>query len=865
MKVYKYNNITDRDNWEVVYRCLSEGPSYAVWLKKGLQLGFLNAFGEASRESEKYGEIFNYRDIYPHDHLIHWIEDDPMDILYSLVERECDPKALDEYEVALREVLEGVVVNPIPDEIITSEGGTSVCKEPEKYRGYSRLKTQKPNYVHKMEGRRTVINVGPANQRDAFVLTRDSSNTVSLISHLARQIVGQTKYSAMKRTEVEFETKQRKENEYLRKVKSSYLRDFKKAGLTMPHAVLKRTKEVLESLFPGLGFEYMDCLYNLDIIADKDIGITRKGESLPILSGHGLGMANEITTLAQEALVNMSLKRIHIDNEIKISLWNDDFKAVGYRRDLEVFKLSDKQTLSSLGYVVNETKTKVLRGARVFMEIYCTGDEYDYSKEVRDYLSMIDAYFAVNIVHAKELLRSRVAGWVNGDNEDLIKEVVRIKKFWGYEFYREEAFVSDVFGGWKIIDAFGMDETFDLSIFEKNIPFGRLLGAVHAETATVRVERDKRFRPTKFLDAKYLNDVKCKPEIRILSKHFDQITNNTMRMANQVWDGLSMRKNLSVYYGKLQAERIRIYNAQKKEFCTIVDLFNAAVKCFPQRSFYIPSYLIEEYQDTRITIEPLRSYCPYESLNRFDYVSQILLENKYIYNKDNLTRIEWLELIHKSGLVPVYGYTSGYDTVKEVIIPDNYYKYVRNHLTVQALYLLNEGRVPCKIHKDIVLPDRFEESGVPPSVVKELIELQTLYPVKLPQGCSQELEKVLSMHPDLDRQQLYDMMGDLLKEIPDDMEIEIAPEWDLEDCFKLIRKPEPPQSGLVYDLIQYFESLQKTKDAEEIIMELPSIEDLFQDIEFNGEEQELEYVEEYNYDDVEDVMEFSDTDTEGNF
>jgi hypothetical protein len=859
MKAYIYEEKTSNDGWEVIYRCLNEGPAYAKWCKKRLQLGFLNAFSMEDEGKDEYGELYNYKDMFPHDHLIHWVEEDPLDLVNSLEYKACNPTILNEYREKLKLLISSIEITPIPDEIIQMEGGTSVCYNSEKYRGYARLKDSKPSFARKMLGRRSVIRVGPANSRDSYILSRESSNSVSKISKLIRQIVFKLDCSAMKNTEVEYSIKQKKEDRYFYKTKCSYLRDFKKAGLTISHDLINTTREVLEEKYPELGFDLMSILTDQLIELDADIYPYKKGDKISPLRGHGLGMGNELATLIQCVMIEMSLDKAQPEDTIMFSTYNDDYKAIGYERDLRKLKKFDIEICEGLGWKLSSEKTRILKGASVFMEEYITSsEEHNYSKIIRDYLSLIDSYFAYNVVHAKELLRDRVSGWIESENEDLLREISSLKEFWGYEFFREEALLTDTFGGWKRITIINMDESFDFPVLDK-VDYTDAEAAIRAENVTVTLRKDKRYSPHKYLKNTTLKSVKIPKHHQLLCPHANLITGNTFEIADQTWQGLTLRQSQAKYYQKLYLARQVEFKKRYKKI-SLVELFNSAVKNFPNRRFSIPESLIIQKKDWGLNLEDLSNYCMYGSMNEFDFYDQIKLESRLIMNETDLSDVEWLELLHRSNAIPCYHYNHTFETSREVVINDDLYKYYMNHLLCQAYYILNIGGIPTKIHPDIILLDNMDKLQVPSRVYKTLKKLSTHYPTFLNQEEAMIIERILSYHKDIDRFDLYNLLEDLYSEIPEGLKIELSVKDCFADCFIVTEiETDPYQFDFDIDeiIISDLPELLNINLTETILDVRPD----FLSMEFADEGEYIpEAYEEENYSDIEYAMEFSSDD-----
>lgn len=719
-KVYSYSNYND-DWLNVIQGCLSLGPEYAERCKKGLIYGFIHNFSVDNEDEEvnSWKKISSYNEIFPERHLIFWKEKDPEDYKYMMEKKSVDSSELSFFKNTLRDILKNIKVKPIPDFYLKAEGGSSVIDEKEKFRGYKKIQSKDVNYSYVMEGYRSLIEVGPANLRDAFVLKEGSLNSVTLISKLARQIVSKLKWSSMKSPAEEDYVQLRAKN-LTKKGYYSYLRDFTKAGLTMPHELLEATKDILVELYPNVGFEYMEVLYNHKIRYSKD-----SMRNIPIERGHGLGMANEITTLIQCVLDEMNRIEIGSPKHLITDVWNDDFRALGPLGTLNKYVYADLKRCEKLGLDVKQSKTAVLRGATLFLEEYYTErDDLDWSKKLLLDLSLDNAYYAYNVTHVKHLLRPDVPSIL--DTEGLADKLYDLYKWWGYEFYSKEFFYPDDLGGWISEYYIGHKILLTDTIFE-NANVSQIYKGAKAELVRPKRNFINRFSPNK-LGLKNLNESFIDDYIRLLCPHADILTWNQKGIANQIWQAISQKRSEKEYWDTLYQDRQKKYQERLNFIPNFSDVFNLVVNARPERVYAIPPDFIEEYGGNLIE----ETYNDYRISSAFAVSREdnfITLQSKLIQSGfESLTPEEKVEIYFRSGILSEGGEgplkTSFTDLCEDKVLSD----YDFNLKLRNAFYLARDNLVPIKVSPLLELPNRRSIFKVDADFEQYCTDFEGLYP-----------------------------------------------------------------------------------------------------------------------------------------
>lgn len=381
-------------------------------------------------------DVFNYR------YWIHWEEEDSEDYLegFSPIE-DISEEHINEFKEAVRTILPECEIPVVEEEEILLS--TSVSKSWD-----SSLKKKKPNYLIKEEkkentfstshlkGTRCIIQIGPDNARDAVILPASQINSVRLIEHQCRIIADKCDYSAYTRDSAEFERRLHSLDKYYFFLN----RDIKKEGITKPRQLIWAVLDVLEEKYPGYpAWKYRGIYDGYELLVDD------KFISLP--RGHGLGMANALTTIIQCALFQLILEEIECNESpqgrIDALFYNDDM-TVGFESDVDIETYWDYEDLILSRYQIIRSDKKSHRGfqQRILCENYYAGmnDKTCYSLT-----ELFNCFAAPNIAVAKLMfisLSAHVPEWMI---ESYLGELV---SFWGYEFFYNEKDLPYSFGGW---------------------------------------------------------------------------------------------------------------------------------------------------------------------------------------------------------------------------------------------------------------------------------------------------------------------------------------------------------------------------------------------------------------------------------
>jgi len=436
---------------EILRRCCLEGPKYAEILKDLRALNWkIHLHATKSRTGElfkgDYLRVYDIGDIFNYNYLIHWEtpKDEVDDYTYGDIPVDISPEVLEEFRSMAQEVVEPLRIKEVKSEEILLRITSSKSLDSKSLKtDYNWRLKERENGMSSRIGlvKRCIIDVGPANVRDTILLSPGSLNRVNWIDQQTAQLVEQLDESAQTRNK---DLKDRRIKKVFAPLSYFYMRDIKKEGITKPRELLKVMLEVLRDRFPeAKAYEYPDFFSDYRVLLQDGTIIAPK-------RGHGLGMANSLTTLMQVIIHRMILRRINfIDGaeNVKCCVLNDDHVASFTQSDcLDDYECEDFNILKDLSIIQNLDKSMISRNGFVFCEEY-----HDYYSSI---INLKESYrrrssllplLCHNIVEAKRLTAS-VCTEENLQYLGVYKEEF-VSKF-GYEFFPEEVNYPLRFGGW---------------------------------------------------------------------------------------------------------------------------------------------------------------------------------------------------------------------------------------------------------------------------------------------------------------------------------------------------------------------------------------------------------------------------------
>lgn len=381
------------------------------------------------------GEIFNY------SYCFRWEESDPEDYLVGWKEppRPLTAEVRKEFRDCVEAILPDSVERVLEEEILLKNSSSSAFDPSDhsrKTKVYKEKESKNSFSSDPLFGKRCLIYVSPDNYRDTIILSVPQSNSVKLIEQQCALIAERCDYSAYIRDEREFDKALRK----YRKDFSYFLdRDLEKEGITKPRELVQIILEVLEEKYPGLpAWKYKD-IY-------KDYRILHDGKILNPPRGHGLGMANALTTIMQCAVVEMVFQRMN-RNDFTIGLmgalaYNDDL-TIGFtdEEDLETYWDSEDSVMTDLRLLRKNTKSH--RGEDF---VLCERYNESLNRKLSYHMTELFNIFSAPLIGIAKSYSSNLSSHISAEMIDTY--IHSIVDFWGYEFYEDEWRYPAAFGGW---------------------------------------------------------------------------------------------------------------------------------------------------------------------------------------------------------------------------------------------------------------------------------------------------------------------------------------------------------------------------------------------------------------------------------
>jgi hypothetical protein len=229
----------------------------------------------------------------------------------------------------------------------------------------------------------------------------------------------------------------------------AYCRDFKKEGLTKNRTLLRVMLEELHTRFPEC--EAFKTTWFFD-----SWRFELEGKEYFAKRGHGLGMANALTTLMQIIIEEMTKERVASDVRVIASFYcNDDAAIILDSEDhADRYSIIDRTLCEGLGLSFKEKSSYVARQHLNFCEQYVGVDYNLNNKTAYSYESLFILWKGINASHARELAMSLN---LQGISKEMASYVV---KYWGPVLYKNEYTRPRSLGGWFREISQGVDISF---------------------------------------------------------------------------------------------------------------------------------------------------------------------------------------------------------------------------------------------------------------------------------------------------------------------------------------------------------------------------------------------------------------------
>jgi hypothetical protein len=571
----------------IPYRDILYGATnkdYATFLKRVKRKSFESTWRVEHFEfPDWWNEVPEYRisdigDIFNYSYLIFWKEDVD-DYKYGWEPLNISEDSLRKLKGYAREILpERSLFEKIEKLETTSSLSSSIAVERKSLKNIPHYKI-KNKYLSLSEKRhlvkRSVIPVSPANIRDTVLNDPGDLNTISLIDQQTMEIL-RVMPNHIHLTNKDKVTR-RLRNLY-NKCSLFLQRDIRKEGITKPRVILRVLLEVLHELYPDIEvYQYYNFYDDYEIEIDSTI------QSPP--RGHGLGMANALTTLMQLVIHQWIIDELTNDLPdiySKMLCINDDFTA-GFNSEehLDAYWDKEDEVMSQLSLLREPTKSFKSEKRFVLAERYFTvsGEYEKTSYQLRELLYPLTCY---NIVHAKEYFS---AAQVFCDQKYVNRYICDIVSYWGYELYPNEFSYPTIASGWINERINGVDMS--LILLDK-LPFNSFV-CRGIESAKVKIKyrgKGNLVRPP-ILDLLGILQI---PEE--FEEYFDFLPQNLL---DRKYGRILSRSNklFSNYWDRLLHDRRKVFS--KFYECPYEEVINDLLNHYSNFQFYPSDIMIKQY------------------------------------------------------------------------------------------------------------------------------------------------------------------------------------------------------------------------------------------------------------------------------
>jgi len=388
----------------------------------------------AIRGLEDIGDIFNYR------YWIRWEEPEPEDWKYSLIDvPDIDPDIIEEFEDTLFAMLpESVPIVQLDEILLSSSSSASRLPNGRGSTVWKDKSNPKLNTFSKdpLVGYRTLVYKCPTEYRDCISLSVTQSNTIKLIEKQCALVCRKLRYSAYGYPSTDWvgvATAFRSQCEWFLN------RDLTKEGWTKPRWILKSIGKVLKKKYPKIpAFDYFSIFDDFTLVLEN-------GERVYTKRGHGLGMANALTTIMQCVVFQqiIEIERSEIIGTLNALFYNDDGTIGALREEtIDSYSNAEDSLLEAFGLLRKDQKTYKGK-VSIFLEDYwpvpinAKTSYWNYIKRI--------PFAATNVVAAKDSYYL-VCDTVYGEPDPIIlRDLITL---FGYEHSSDEVHLPWWAGGW---------------------------------------------------------------------------------------------------------------------------------------------------------------------------------------------------------------------------------------------------------------------------------------------------------------------------------------------------------------------------------------------------------------------------------
>lgn len=454
---------------EIARRSLVEGPSFAKWMdgfktfliskiegRENFSLELEEAYKEVnvSRWPRTIGHIWRANQCF------NWLPPNPDIEEITSTPVDNHPALVDEFREAVKDYLDDprlAFFKPINDEFVGNRDSSRMAKEGPQW-------TLPFSHMSRERGTTRVAYIPRElkEARAAIVQDQPSLVRIRMIEANVRKILSLDNRSKI---DSQPDTIRSELNEKLNLVRSgwqgkaarcrrkkvptaSYCRDFRKEGLTKPRWILRVILEELHSKFPAAS------AFDSPTFFDEWKLQLEDGRIIEPPRGHGLGMANALTTLMQIILEHMICRRMKLaDQPIWTGYVNDDACLLfNNKQAATTYSHVDRHICVAMGMDFKDKSTFISENSAVLCEVYVMKHDRLFCDQFRPedwgrkdsfaFASFANLMKSVNASHARE---QALCMNIRNLPEDFLKQVTH---YWGPVLYTNEHQRPREVGGW---------------------------------------------------------------------------------------------------------------------------------------------------------------------------------------------------------------------------------------------------------------------------------------------------------------------------------------------------------------------------------------------------------------------------------
>lgn len=472
---------------EILYTSLVDGPAFAKYIKKARQYNHIKYFSiiEMDFEEEYLFELWDHADSLPAcDDLIFWTESSE-DYEWMFTELNIQDSSIDAFKHHFRRHIEYMKV---PREKIISSLTVNLedCKKNSKMFVPGSKKTEYNKYLLNSDkteveegyyGKRTLIQVGPANARDVVIPDIDTKLKIKQLDQLFECFsIADSWCLSGKGINKEARIKK------LLRCNLFIHLDLKKEGLTFPRYLIKAAAEVIE--------EYYNV--RLDNIKDfEDLFVEIDGVTYMTRRGRSLGWGNQMCSVILSCLIQAFLWKLNEASEKYFGVVYTDDIIIGtfttkYQdmHSVEIIALLN-EFLGRYGFIVSYKKCYASKSPTILGQTYSKESNALFRdrwgiirglqphpktySEADKWRMFAKALHARDHAEAKDFVNAALLAFtINA--QDAFDFAMKIAEEWGQEFKNgpDEWSIPYRGGGWYTPIDENLDASYDN---EEHLPF----------------------------------------------------------------------------------------------------------------------------------------------------------------------------------------------------------------------------------------------------------------------------------------------------------------------------------------------------------------------------------------------------------